>query len=381
MLLRLILQMIGLSPSPISEGSSRMSRLPQLGCLLLVGLTGFFFLLAAAIWYVRGALLQSEGKRSVWTPIEAVCVGHEARRLEVISVGTGSRGSEVFVPLVVFHYFPAGVKTPIEGRATLASDEFASSEEALASAKAFIAKGKVTRVFYDPNSPGEISLHPGGNQTNTGPVLAVAFSIALILGLCSLAAVFVWFRWWSKRELVEGSIFDVISVLSAVEAGAFCLLLGGALVVGTFNTLWQARNSSDWLVTEGVVLQSKWERGNSEKDRSYSPKIRYRFEAGGTRESEQIFFGWGTRSYDTQAEVERFLSRYKVGAKVNVYYDPANPKRSVLLRERPGYEWALILGGLIMSLAGTLLMMSGVRGFRSRIKTVPKADTVRVMPI
>ena len=59
MLLRLILQMIGLSPSPISEGSSRMSRLPQLGCLLLVGLTGFFFLLAAAIWYVRGALFQS----------------------------------------------------------------------------------------------------------------------------------------------------------------------------------------------------------------------------------------------------------------------------------------------------------------------------------
>jgi hypothetical protein len=121
-----------------------------------------------------------------------------------------------------------------------------------------------------------------------------------------------------------------------------------------------ARASRNWPTVPGKVLASEVLRSlpltaQNSLDYTYTPTIRYAFEVGGKAyEGDTIQFG--LVSGKNPILEEAVLKPYPVGAKVNVHYDPANPKNSVLdtsLRSGSGRLWA----GWIMIAVPFLLIL------------------------
>lgn len=369
------------SPIELSPLQSRGSRASSphfftpafLGTLLLALGAGFFLLLSVGLWYLKGILLSQEQKLNTWVKVEAICTGLDARQLDVISVGNVEGGSDVFVSQVGYRYTPPDSKVSLEGTSLIAEREFSTLEEARAAAHDFAKVGDRITVYYNPAAPGESSLYGGKRETNTGPVLSVAMSVTSALGLACLSAMIAWRRWWSTRELADGSALALLSVVTKGGFGAVFTLSGLIFFLSGAYTLWEAQGVSRWQVTEGIVLSSRLQENDHSESWSCSPKIRYSYQADGYQESEHIFVGAMTRSYDDEDEAEAFLEGFPVGAKVKVYYDPKKPSRSALIPESAGGEWiAVMLGGVALAI-GLAGLLAATAVLKVGVKTVPKA--------
>ncbi len=82
-------------------------------------------------------------------------------------------------------------------------------------------------------------------------------------------------------------------------------------------------------IVSGTVEKRK--RSGKKIGSDYTPRIGYTYEVDGkTLVGEGIHFSDSSFSMPHQAE--RVLARFPVGSDVSVYYDPADPGRSVLVR-------------------------------------------------
>lgn len=143
-----------------------------------------------------------------------------------------------------------------------------------------------------------------------------------------------WFPW-----LVGGStvLIIVFSVASAICAAAVPV----AILGGVFYWLTKRRGSAkaanqaslSWPSTTGKVLKSRVEVSGGDYT-SVSPRVVYEYEVSGTtyqnghiRAGDRVLgSGWSSRdAYST-------VDRYPEGARVTVYYNPANPAESALER-------------------------------------------------
>ena len=145
-------------------------------------------------------------------------------------------------------------------------------------------------------------------------------------------------------------------VLAIVLVSGVITGLGlGALLIGVSEII-DAHSSTGWPSTTGIVLRSQvlisehtTSRSNqtSQTDEYYSPDIAYRYVINGdTYRNDNIRYGLATNKPDA----EELVRQYPVGNTAEVFYDPDDPKKSVL---QPGY-----FGGLaffpIMGLIATL---------------------------
>jgi hypothetical protein len=131
--------------------------------------------------------------------------------------------------------------------------------------------------------------------------------------------------------------------------GAAVFLAAGALGVR------RGLRTYAWARAEGRVLRSVVGReteatGEGTVDR-YHAEVRYRYEAAGaTREGSAVQAN--DRGSPSRAGAERRAGRYPEGARVAVFYDPAEPDRAVLERGVGSGPFRLLACGGLFLLGG-----------------------------
>ncbi|HEX7242873.1 MAG TPA: DUF3592 domain-containing protein [Longimicrobiaceae bacterium] len=128
--------------------------------------------------------------------------------------------------------------------------------------------------------------------------------------------------------------------------GAACFLAAG--VMGLRRGL----RTYSWARAEGRVVRSLVGRetestGEGTLD-SYRAEVRYRYEAAGAPRTGSAVHA-DDRGSPSRTGAERKAARYPEGARVAVFYDPADPDRAVLERGvGPGHVGLLAGGGLFL---------------------------------
>ena len=131
-------------------------------------------------------------------------------------------------------------------------------------------------------------------------------------------------------------------------------LVGLISILAALRNRRQADVSQGWSGVQGKVLEARIEKAEtSDSDGSpstlYTPVVRYSYPVMGKEYTgERISFAVRTSNPRPASQI---IDRYPAGSSVMVYYDPADPTRSVL--ERTGGNFALQVGvGIVLILAG-----------------------------
>ena len=137
--------------------------------------------------------------------------------------------------------------------------------------------------------------------------------------------------------------------VAAVFGWVFCIFfifIGLVFtLIGSFQ-IYQGRKTQSWPSAPGRVISSEIESSSStsrspgrtsRSDTDYRVRVRYSYEVAGQKlEGKRLQYGYG--SHDERSSAKKEQSRYPSGKEVQVYYDPKNPKDSVLVRGS-GTSW------------------------------------------
>lgn len=138
----------------------------------------------------------------------------------------------------------------------------------------------------------------------------------------------------------------------------FCVFGVVMLAIGAWH-VFHGWASSNWSTTPGHIVSSRirvddcW---GEDCDTAYFTEIRYDYMIQGQLyEGETIRFGPNT-AYLRRSEAQSVLDQYPVGRQVQVAYDPAEPRLSVI--ERGLHLWTWMCGGM-----GVLFLVGGMTLF------------------
>jgi len=116
------------------------------------------------------------------------------------------------------------------------------------------------------------------------------------------------------------------------------LLIGFVLLFGTLAWhAWRDRQASrNWPSTDGEIIESRPHTHNTSESQVATPNhewdvnLAYRYTVNGTTYTGRRLRALGAR-YGSEQEAAAALQAFPVGARIKVYYDPADPQSSVLL--------------------------------------------------
>lgn len=135
----------------------------------------------------------------------------------------------------------------------------------------------------------------------------------------------------------------------------FALAFPGLIAFATLRKLAEVKRASTWTKGSARILRSELLTVKRNDRDAQVPSVEYEFSVGfhpfrGTRISiGEIMPG--------TPEVQAALKRYPVGGSATVYYDPANPKESVLERDLPqkfGMIWIFIAVIAVICVGGVV---------------------------
>ena len=131
---------------------------------------------------------------------------------------------------------------------------------------------------------------------------------------------------------VKGGIWLVRGFL-----GVF-LAVGLGLIFSGVSNMMTAKSSESWPSVQGVVLKSKVSVDNSGDGTTYGADVIYRYKVSGeSYKGDKVTISEVSTSSRNRAR--KIVKRYRKGKKVTVYYDPGEPKTSVLERGLSGSSW------------------------------------------
>ena len=127
----------------------------------------------------------------------------------------------------------------------------------------------------------------------------------------------------------------------------FALFGVGAFAVSLWLRHMNARAQS-WLVARATVVSSELVADPHDSERSV--QITYRFTVGG-REFTSRCVSFSPLPNDPKAK-EHLIAQFPTGGVVEAFYDPGNPKRSVLLRAPSrSWLWGPVVGAVFIAIA------------------------------
>lgn len=134
------------------------------------------------------------------------------------------------------------------------------------------------------------------------------------------------------------SLLVVLGVLCVFGAGG-----GVVALVGNISMTSDARASEHWPSTTGTMLSSDIVTQTGRNTHYYEVLARYEYEVeGAVHHGNQIGF-YRTGNFDHASDARAFVAHYQPGARVDVYYDPADPERAVLVRGGPGTGMGVVV--------------------------------------
>jgi hypothetical protein len=139
---------------------------------------------------------------------------------------------------------------------------------------------------------------------------------------------------------------DKNRVMMWVFGGLGLLILLGGLGFMLYDRQ-QIAEARDWPSVQGRIdfAQVETERRyrNGRNRTRYVPQVRYSYAVGGTAYTNDDIWLTGSHSYSTHENAAEVLQPYPVGAPVQIFYSPADPRRSALLREGNMGLWVFLL--------------------------------------
>jgi hypothetical protein len=156
--------------------------------------------------------------------------------------------------------------------------------------------------------------------------------------------------------------------MKRVIIGLLFMLIGGAVISWSSRATTKIPTSKTWPTTRGTVLSSavvvdSTSPGGSNKDR-YEADVRYRFAVNGQTYESNVIVPGVPKSFADRTMADKALGAYPKDGDVTVYYDPANPARSVLEHGSPTQNIGLTtLTGSMFLLMGLLLSIAGALGW------------------
>ena len=160
----------------------------------------------------------------------------------------------------------------------------------------------------------------------------------------------------------------VVGWIFAAGFGFFGIVF---LALGGYE-FWQGSKTKDWPASQGKIIESEIETRSSSsprhgrtsrRDTDYSVRIRYSYEVAGQKlEGQRLQYGY--KSHDERSSAKQEQSRYPSGKEVQVFYDPKNPKSSVLLKGS-GTSWLAMGLGFMALVLGSVTMVYMARARRT----------------
>jgi hypothetical protein len=145
---------------------------------------------------------------------------------------------------------------------------------------------------------------------------------------------------------------------------------GVALVDGTLASgLYRRARAAYYATTTGVVTRSTVRVSRGDSSTSYAPELRYTYEVGGRKFT-------GTRDrfdfYDRgKDEADVLVAAHPVGARVTIYFDPANPAESLLHPGLDGRDLFIAMCAVPFNLVGLAIAYSLGSGVREMVSPSP----------
>lgn len=150
--------------------------------------------------------------------------------------------------------------------------------------------------------------------------------------------------------LLKGAVRALGRLVGRAWRTVLALVLMVALVTAFVRDLYYFPRSASWQQTKAEVLESSFERG----DDDFAVDFKYRYAVDGvTYEGERItFFQYAV--FANAYQNQRFIGQHPVGATVDIYYDPQEPGRAVIMRVIPLSQlWSPVL--LVLCLASVFV--------------------------
>lgn len=137
------------------------------------------------------------------------------------------------------------------------------------------------------------------------------------------------------------------------------MLIGGGIQLFVFLFLvYRAKKNKQWNTTNGKILVSElsgftWDTDNT--GQSYTVKIKYQYIVDGEKYiSKKVYYGdWIAISFSSY--MQTMVAQYKVGGGCTVYYNPQNPRKSVLKSGVALPIYSLLLSALLFMGVGICL--------------------------
>ena len=133
----------------------------------------------------------------------------------------------------------------------------------------------------------------------------------------------------------------------------FFTLAGLVMAAWGWRNMRRTRMLRDWSMTEGIIDASI---PASEVD-DLLPRIEFSYEVAGQRYRRALDFPSGLTPSPELAR--KYIEQYPAGAKVNVYYNPAQPAQATLERKSGHDDWFIVAIGLSAALFGLGSLLLG----------------------
>ncbi len=159
-------------------------------------------------------------------------------------------------------------------------------------------------------------------------------------------------------------MLDAHQLLWTQIAAGVCSLNFAGLVYNLVRSRQRMQAARNWDRVEGVITASEVEQPASHVSddlNDATPIIRYRYRAGGQDiEGDQVQIGG--LPLTTRVLAGRLIARYPVGAHVDVFVDPANPKSALLEPAAAGNIAAQLVFTVVFGFAAAILTAHSVAG-------------------
>jgi hypothetical protein len=123
------------------------------------------------------------------------------------------------------------------------------------------------------------------------------------------------------------------------------VIAGGYFLLKILQDYLKAKATHTWPSIQGIVVESRIEEKGSSGEFSYKPVVVYEYEINGfLLKSSDLIVGGQSLTNGSYFQAGKLVRDFPLGQTVDVIYNPANPKDSVLLKGRFSKDFYLQAG-------------------------------------
>ena len=166
-----------------------------------------------------------------------------------------------------------------------------------------------------------------------------------------------------------------MSAKKKLRSAVIIAAVGAAILLPTYYRIRKAKATAEWAETEGVVASSEMKNSYLRRHRGLGPyrtyhkfHIDYRYSVNGTEYSSERF-SFSTNYVGEPEKVRFYEDNYRQGQTIKVYYNPAKPSESVLIRGLPDFNrprGRLTMGWLLLGIGLFAAFTFGSKVLRER---------------